>query len=217
MIITNSAEKPSNRFIEVVRPYFQNQGYEYNKTKKQFHRPFSKGTQYVGFWFRIGVLTSACINWRFQFEKLEKVYATIQGKPKSYKSSFTLGTDMANYTRWEETPQHTFQLYDDTTLFYDDFSINNAAKKIVEGYEKYTVPYFNQYNDYRHLYEFYCKQDWRQTREIILAKYLSIDDYEQMVDKFQQEVYNRMDKEEMALCEKTIHFLNTQDLKHWLD
>jgi hypothetical protein len=153
MIITNSIEKPTIRFLEVVRPYFESQGYDYHKTKKQFQRPFTKGTQYVGFWFRIGILTSVCLNWRFQFEKLEK----------------------------------------------------------------YTTPYFNQHNEYSDLYEFYFKQNWRQTREIILAKYLLVTDHEQIICKFQQEVYDRKDKEEMALCDKTIHFLNTQNLKHWLD
>jgi hypothetical protein len=217
MIITNSADRPSNRFIEVVKPYFESQGYEFKKTKKEFHRPFEKGKQIVGFWFRIGVLTNACLYWRIQFEKLEKICSTIEGKPNSYKSAFTIATNQSHHTRWEENPEHTFDLYDESTLYYDDFSINSAAQKVIAGYEKYTIPYFKQYSDYPALYEVYAKQDFRQTRQIILAVYLALPETDKLISKFKDEVFVRNDPREIALFEKTINFISTEDIRHWLE
>ncbi|MGB4843503.1 MAG: hypothetical protein WBP16_03500, partial [Ferruginibacter sp.] len=141
MIITDSTEKPSNRFIEAVKPYFESQGYSFHKSKKLFSIGFTHGTKSIGFWFRISTLTNAELNWRVQYEKLEKVCAVLRGTPRQYKSAFTVATDMANHTRWELNPEHTFNLYNEESLHYDDFSINKAAQKIIQGYESHVVPF----------------------------------------------------------------------------
>ena len=214
MIITDPTERPSARFLQVVKPFFESQGYQFNKTKKQFQRPFSRGTHIIGFWFRIGVLTSVDLNWRIQFEKLEKVHATLLGRPRHYKSLFTLGTDLSNYTKGKEMP---YPLYDEISLYYDDFSINAASEKTIEAYKNYAEKYLEQFLEYGDIYKFYEKQDWRQTREILLSKYFSASNFEDKVETFRQEVYKRHDRTEIECFEKTIQFLNDQNIRGWLD
>jgi hypothetical protein len=218
MIITDSTEKPSNRFIETVKPYFESQGYSYHKPKKLFSKEFTHGTKSIGFWFRISVLTSASLNWRIQFENLEKLCASLRGTPRQYKSAFTVATDMANYTRWEPNPKHTFYLYDEASLHYDDFSINNAAQKIIAGYEKYTVPFFDKYQDYQDLYSTFSNNDgFSGMKEVLLAKYFSIPDFDKLVSKFEFEVLRRNDKIEIATFQRLVQFLHKEDIKKWLD
>lgn len=218
MVITDSTEKPSNRFIEVVKPYFESQGYSYHKSKKLFSKDFIHGTKSVGFWFRIGILTSASLNWRIQYEKLEKVCALLRGTPRQYKSVFTLATDMANYTRWEPNPEHTFYLYDETTLYYDDFSINNAAKRIIEGYDKYTAPYFDKYQNYQDLYKAFSNNDGLTgLKEILLAKYFEVIDVDKLVSKYEFEVLRRNEEAEIAMYKRLVQFLQSEDIKKWLD
>ena len=218
MIITNSADKPSSRFIQVVRPYFESKGYLYHKSKKLFSLDFTYGTKSVGFWFRIGILTSVELNWRIQYEKLEKLCAVLRGTPRQYKSAFTLATDMANYTRWEPHPEHTFDLYDEASLHYDDFSINNAAKKIIEGYEKYTKPFFTKYQNYRDLYTTFNNNDgFTGLREVLLAKYFEIPEFDKLFSKHEFEVLRRNDQPEIDMYKRLVQFLQTEDIKKWLD
>ena len=218
MIITDSTDKPSNRFIEVVKPYFESQGFSYHKSKKHFSRDFTHGTQTIGFWFRIGILTDASLHWSIQFEKLEKICAVIRGTPRKYNSSVTLATDMPNYTRWEPNPEHTFYLYDESSLLYDDFSINKAAQKIIAGYEKYTIPFFGKYQDYQDLYKSFSSNDgFTGFKEVLLSKYFEIADFDKLISKYEFEVLRRNDDLEIALYKGLVHFLQTKKIKKWLD
>ena len=99
MIITEPSLRPSDRLIICLKEYFEDQGFSFNKGQKLFIRPFSRGYQIVSFWFRINSLTEVSLEWSIHFEKLEKLFAELNGTPKKYRSIRTIATNMSNYTR----------------------------------------------------------------------------------------------------------------------
>lgn len=216
MIVTDPTEKPSNRFLTAITPFFHTKGYKHMKSQKSFRKAFDFGTLEVGLWFRTSTLTEAWLYWHMQFEKLERLQAVIQGKSKKHKLNFTMGADLANYTRWENPPKLGFQLYDSKSLKYDDFSINGAVQKTIESYETYVVPYFAKYCNYEGLLQFYRKSDFRSMKEIILAKYFSLPEANELQSQLAFEVHRRNDKSEIDSFNTLSSFLNTENLKDWL-
>jgi hypothetical protein len=216
MIITDPTEKPSSRFLTVIAPFFESKGYHHLKSHKSFRKTFDFGTLEIGFWFKISTLTEVWPYWHMQFEKLERLYATIQGKSKRHKLAYTIGADLANYTRWENPPKLGFELYDSQSLRYDDFSINNAMQNTIASYEDYVAPYFAKYSSYESLLDFYRKSDFRSIKEIILAKYFSLPEADKLQSQLALEVHRRDQQDEIESFNSLVGFLNNENLKDWL-
>jgi hypothetical protein len=220
MIITNSTSRPSERFLEIIYPYFSQQGYEFKKSKKLFVRTFDKGTHHVGFWFRISTLTDVTLHWGLRLEKLENVFSQILERNKRDKSTLTLGTDLPNHTRWDNPIEMPVPLYDQKTLNYDDFSINKATQKIVESYNKYVIPYFEKYSNYQNVEEHFNSFQFKGIKGLVLAKYLSKTNFEEIAFTYFSQIKQRPggeNSEEMSLFNKTIEFLSKNDIAKLID
>lgn len=217
---TDSALGPSEWFLEIIKPYFFEQGFEYKKSAKKFIRKNDNGFHQVDFWFKISTYCQVSLRWGLQVDKLEKVYAEICGTPRKYKSSLTLFVDLSNYIRMENDGDHTIPLYDPNDYQYSDMSINIAAVKIRQAFEKYVVPFFEKYNNYLELERFYNEQEYKQVKGLILAKYFEREDFKDICSIFSEQIKTRNlneDCDEMKLYHKTIDYLTRNDVKRLLD
>jgi hypothetical protein len=111
-------------------------------------------------------------------------------------------------------------LYDSQFLLYDDLSINKAAQKSIKNYETYVVPYFEKYTDYVNLEKFYNNFEYKQTKGLVLAKYLSLPYFDELVSIFHKQIMLRCEQEdcdELHFFHKTIEYLNKNNIKKLLD
>ena len=139
---------------------------------------------------------------------------------KRDKSTLTLATDLPNHTRWDNPIEMPVPLYDQQTLTYDDFSINQAKQKIVESYNKHVVPYFDKYSDYRNVGDHFSNLEFKGLKGLILAKYLSKPNFEEIAFTYYSQIKHRChgeNCEEMSLFNKTIEFLSNNDVRKLLD
>lgn len=171
MIITDNSLRPSERFIQVISNYLAKEGYTFKKSQKSFEKPFDKGNYIIQLSFRIGSLTNVTFSWWLYFEKLAKVHADILGRPKSYRKLMYMPANLAIHTRWEQDYEHTWNLYDENTLTYSDFSINQAAQKFVKAYKFYIPNYFSHFQKYVSLESDYNQDEFKSIAGILLAKY----------------------------------------------
>ena len=221
MIITDPLQKPSQRFLQVIQAYFEHQGFTFQKNKKSFERHFEKGKQSVYFEFRISTLTTVNVRWHISFEKLEKLYAELIGTPKQFKSFWTVGTDMSHHTRWLNHIHMPPSLYNNATLQYDDFSINQASNTIINFYESFIVPYFENYKNYESIEKYYNEEIKAiGIKGLILAKYISRSDYRKLVEIYRNQVNARTGKkgdQDRLVLERTLELLDIKNLKDILD
>jgi hypothetical protein len=217
LTITDSSARPSERFIQIVAGYFGNHGFTYKKSQKEFITKFEKGKKTVGFYFRIGTLTTATLHWSIHFEKFQKLIGYLFEDPKRHNKSNTIGSDICNYTRNADL---AFKLYDGHTLSYDDFSINKAATLSIKAYEEYTVPYFERFSNYAHLEKNYNADKFKSITGIILAKYVDNPRFDLLVETLYEQAHIRekiSPSNELAIIDKTITFLRTNNIKAVLD
>ncbi len=215
--ITDSSARPSNRFLEIVADYFGNDGFTYKKSQKEFIKNFEIGKKAVGFYFRIGTLTTATLHWSIHIEKLQKLIGRLFDDPKRYNKSSTIGSDICNYTRNADL---AFRLYDEQTLSYDDFSINKAATLSIKAFEEYTVPFFEKFTSYAHLEKHYNLDKFKNITGIILAKYVDNPRFDLLVRTLYEQAHIRekiSPSNELAIIDKTINFLKTNNIKAVLD
>ena len=213
LTITHSSARPSDRFIQIVAGYFGNQGFTYKKSQKEFITKFEKGTKTVGFYFRIGTLTTATLHWSIHFEKFQKLIGYLFDDPKRHNKSNTIGSDICNYTRNADL---AFKLYDEQTLSFDDFSINKAATLSIKAYEEYAVPYFEKFTSYTHLEEHYNLDKFKNIGGIILAKYVDNPRFDLLVQALYEQAHIRekiSPSNELTIIDKTITFLRTNNIK----
>jgi hypothetical protein len=217
LIITDSSARPSDRFLQIVAGYFEKHGFTYKKSQKEFITNFEKGKKTVGFYFRIGMLTTATLNWSIHFEKFQKLLGYLFNDPKRYNKSNTIGSDICNYTRNADL---AFKLYDEQTLAYDDFSINKAATSTINAYEEYTVPYFDKFSRYIHLERHFNADKFKSITGVILAKYVENPTFDSLVQTLYEQAHIRekiSPSNELAIIDKTISFLTTNNIKAVLD
>lgn len=219
MIITDDSLKPSERFIQVISGYLIKEGYAFRKSQKAFEKPFDKGFYIIQLWFRIGSLTSVTFSWWLFFEKLAKVHASIIGRPKSYRKLMYMPANLATHTRWEQNYEHTWNLYDENTLTYTDFSINQAAEKFIKAYEFYVPAYFNHFQKYESLESDYNQEEFKSIAGVLLAKYLDKPNANSLLEVFEKQISKRESDpagEEHASLARLKEYLLQSDIKSLL-
>src|SRR5436853_3735237 len=97
MIITDPSIRPSQRFIDILLPYFSQQDYTLRAGLNEFRRQTKEGFETVSFRFYVSTLVSVDFSWAKSFLPLEKIVAFINGHPNKYKTEFTLRSDLMNY------------------------------------------------------------------------------------------------------------------------
>ena len=235
MIITDSAKRPSERFIEVVSNYFLSEGYEFKKSEKSFIRESEKGFEKVYLQFFTTVnLVSVSIAWSINLLTLEKIFAAFKGEPKKYKNSISLYTHLPIHTRWAiPKVNHTWDLFDNTTFRCDDLVLNKAAEGIIDAYKKYVLRFFQFYDNYENLEQIlnglpikstpfamghlgYSKQ---AAFGLFLAKYFDRPNFKSLVDEYKKlatSLPSDMALELKDIIHKTQEFLNTNNINEVL-
>ncbi|MGB4845127.1 MAG: hypothetical protein WBP16_11735, partial [Ferruginibacter sp.] len=73
------------------------------------------------------------------------------------------------------------------------------------------------YQDYQDLYNSYSNNDgFSALKEVLLAKYFSIPDFDKLISKFEFEVIRRNDEREIAIFKRLVQFLDKEDIEKWL-
>lgn len=231
MIITDPNRRPSERFIETLKKYFEVQGYVLQKNSRKFIRPNDLGFEAVYLRFRIGTLVSASLQWSRSFLALEKIYAEISGNPRKYKSEISIGTDLLNSShRHKDQAPFDIPLFTPSTLTYDDLNLNEAGELIIKLYEKYAAPFLEMYNSYSSierelnilpigntdLTPVYSK---RVAYGIILAKYCDAPNYDEIISSYNQyaaKMHHLTRDEIFELIFKTTEYVEKRDVKQLL-
>jgi hypothetical protein len=154
MVITDPSKRPSERLAQVLHGYFTDKGYAFKKSTHQFTKTTgNKKDSVFLFYSRTADLVSASLSWAIVFPELEKIYTIIERTDeKSSVKPSTLWTNLLNYLpRRNNNAPSSFDMFSPHTFRYDDFSINDAAEKLVINYEEYVEPFLHRYNDLRTL------------------------------------------------------------------
>ena len=216
MIITDNSLRPSVRFIQVISEYLKKEGYAFRKSKTSFEKPFEKGQYVIQLWFRSGGLTDVSFSWWLFFEKLAKIHAYILGRPRSYKKLMYMPADLAVHTRWEQNFEHTWILYDESTLQYTDLAINTAADKFIKAYERYVPAYFNHFQKYESLESDLNQDEFKSDIGLLLAKYFDKPNFDYLLKTFEKQIDLRevdIKSKEHQNLERLKEFLQKKDIK----
>lgn len=228
MIITDPTKRPSERFIEIISGYFISNGYEFKKSEKSFMRQTYLGSEKVWLQFYTTIdLVSVSIRWSKSYIELEKIFAELKGRPKKYKTEISISTDLSNHTRWIPNVEHTWDLFDRTTLKCDDIVLNKAATGFINGYETYVTPFFKNFGTYENLEKvlnmspidhprFSMFYDKHVAFGLLLSKYFDRKDLDPIIEEYQL-LANRMIKdikvEMLHMLDKTLNFINQNDIR----
>lgn len=219
MIVTNNSSKPSERFTEVISGYFIKSGYTFKKSQNSFVKPFEKGFFVVKLWFKVGTFTDVTFSWWLFFEKLAKLNALLLGKPKNYKNLIYMPSSLAIHTRWEENFEHTWKLYDESSLIYTDMSINIAAEKFIKAFEYYVPNYFEYFKHYESLEKDFNQDEFKNIAGLILAKYFDRPDFESLLQTYSKQVELREsdpEGEEHLILNRFMEFILKNKIKDFL-
>jgi hypothetical protein len=223
MIITDPSKRPGERLAQVVQGYFADKGYSFKKSTHQFTKTTgNKKDSVFLFYSKTADLVSASLSWAIVFPELEKIYAIIEGeKEKSTVKPSTLWTNLLNYLpRRNNNAPSSFDMFSPHTLRYDDFSINDAAEKLIISYEEYAEPFLHRYNDLRTLemelnklplsHHPYIGYGGRQiTFGLVLAKRFNKEKFDPLVIDYRNYIDTAYQDEEDAFRKNMEKFLET--------
>ena len=228
MIISDNSKRPSERFIEIVKPYFEQKGYSFKKSAKQFVFFTDNGQKTVGLRFYTTIdLVSANLYWMLTFLPLEKIFATLNGHPKKFKNEGSVMADLLNYSlRRRDDAEYQVSLFNGN-LKYDDFSLNNGALKIIALFEKYIEPYFKTHADYFSLEKLFNQLPISSSDltpyyrkhacfGLILAKYYDREDFQLLVSSYKQyagQMHYIVKDQMLEIIDKTLQHISNSNIK----
>src|SRR5690554_3347922 len=156
---------PSERLIEIVKPYLEEKGFVYKKSTKDFIRKFSLGRQRFSLCFDgRGGLTSVDCGFFIYFDELNKLYEKIF-ETKTGDWSFQIGANLLRFEKIFE--RYIGFLYDDKfanmTLkeksqyssyeVHPQHKIQQGADFIIKAFDVYAETHFNKIDNYETLYD----------------------------------------------------------------
>lgn len=224
MIITDPSLSPSKRLLEVLNKFFFEKNFTFRKAR--YERVYENRIEIVyPFFLKWGHLVSGRIHWSTSFIEIEKILKQIN-ESKQRIIEPTIAQNLVNYSVCRKNNgKDSFDLYDQTTHQYDNFSINRAAEDIIESYQAFISPFFNKFinlekveNELNSLpikrTEFMNIQK-QITTGLILSKKYSSNNFEEISNSYKSYLANSKytDKEEFEKkLDLTIEYLRKKEI-----
>ena len=159
-------KKPSERVIEIIKPYFEAKGFTYKKSQKEFLRKFPLGRQKFSLSFdgRGGIVTVNCGFFIF-FDELINLSGKIFDE-KTGDWSFQISENLLEHAPFFKHDVRVGFLFDSrfegmtlaekskysSYIVHPERKIKQGADFIIKAFELYAEPHFNKIDNYETLY-----------------------------------------------------------------